>query len=120
MKVLEPLNKSGDVTLLLSPMESRALRGTLGEVCFGFQVADFDRVVGCSPHEASALFKTLDSLDLERNNRITIGIHELRAMRNAHLETLRTLGVEEFQTRVGVPFTEGERIANELGRILAD
>jgi hypothetical protein len=119
MKILEPLNRSGDVTLQLSPTESRALRGALGEVCFGFEVADFDGVVGCSQHEARALFERLDGLDLERNNRITIGIGDLRAMRNAHVETLRALGVEEFQTRVGVPFIEGERIAREFDRILA-
>jgi hypothetical protein len=69
--------------------------------------------------EACELFRRLDRLDLERGDTITIGIDELRAIRNAHLETLRTLGVEEFQTRVGLSFTEGERISRELDAILA-
>jgi hypothetical protein len=120
MKVLEPLNKDGtaDLSLVLSPTESRTLRGALGEVCFGFQVSDFDGILGCTQDQARALFKRLDALDLDRNNTITILIDELRAIRNAHVETLRTLGVEEFQTRVGVHFIEGERIGRELDAVL--
>jgi hypothetical protein len=36
--------KLTDLNLELSPTESRALRGALGEVCFGFEVPDFERV----------------------------------------------------------------------------
>jgi hypothetical protein len=103
-----------NLTLELSPTETRALRGALAEVCFGFSVSDFDRVIGCNKQEARALFTRLDSLDLEQNDRIVLGINELRAIKNAHLETLNTLGADEFQTRVGVSFDEGERIGREL------
>jgi hypothetical protein len=90
----------------------------LAEVCFGFEVPDFERVIGCTPPFARQLFNRLDGLDLDDNNVVTIQINELRAIRNAHIETLRVLGAEEYQTRTGVPFIEGERIARELDDLL--
>jgi hypothetical protein len=115
MRVLPKLT---DLSLELSPTESRALRGALAEVCFGFEVPDFERVIGCTPPFARQLFNRLDGLDLDHSSVVTIRINELRAIRNAHVETLRVLGAEEYQTRTGVPFIEGERIARELDDLL--
>jgi hypothetical protein len=103
----------------LNPMESRGLRAALGEVCFGFEVPHFSTVIGCTEDEARALFRKLDHFDLDQSNAITLSITELRAIRNAHVETLRTLGEQEFQTRVGVAFLEGQEIAQELERALS-
>jgi len=104
----------GEVSLELTAVESRALRAAIGEVCFGFRVPDFDRVIGCTEDHASGLFNRLDEFDLERPNKITINRDDLRVLKNAHAETIRELGIQEYSTRTGVPLGDAQFLLEQV------
>ena len=51
---------------------------------------------------------------------LTLGVIEIRSVRNALRETIRELGVEEFHTRTGYDFEQGEALLQKLTRILGE
>jgi hypothetical protein len=108
------------LTLDLEPSEVRALRAALGEVCFGFRVEDFTGRIGVTEGEARALFGRLDALGLGCNTTFGGTRGEILAIRNAHAETLRELGIEEYSTRTGVDFEEGQAQLRALDETLGN
>jgi len=106
------------MTLELSPAESRAIRAALGEVCFGFRVENFEATIGCTKDQARGLFDRLNVLDLDQQNTINIGQKDLYVVRNAHTETLRRLGAEEYTTRTGVEISEGRSLLEQIEKVL--
>ena len=110
------LNRAGvdGATVDLSPLETRGLRGGLGEICFGFEVADFNARIGATRDEARTLFEKLDRLSLDGQNVILLTREEIRLLKNAHEQTLNELGVEEYGTRTGVNFADGQVIMKGL------
>jgi len=110
--------ESQDITIELSPTESRALRADLGEACFGFPLNNFEAAIGTTKEKAKALLERLNRLDLVRDSELAVSREELRILRNAHREALRDLGVEEYATRTGVEFTDGQIISRELDELV--
>jgi hypothetical protein len=110
------LNRTGayGASVDLSPLETRALRAGVGEICFGFEVANFDARIGATREEARTLFKKLDRLRLDGQNVILLTRDEIQLLKHAHEQTLNELGAEEYATRTGVNFTDGQMIMNEL------
>ncbi len=118
MKLFNIPREADDRSLLLDlgPNESRALRAAIGEVCYGFRLESFEARIGITEHEATALFERLDCLDLNQQNKITLTWNEFSAARSAHAETLRELGPDEYATRTGVNFEEGQALLRALGQ----
>lgn len=98
----------------LEANEVRALRAALGEVCFGFRLEEFTAHIGMGEERACMLFERLNGLDLNRRAVLPTTPEELLALRNAHAETLKELGVEEYSTRTGLDFQEGEALLRAL------
>jgi hypothetical protein len=110
------LNRTGvdGASVDLSPLETRALRAGVGEICFGFEVANFDARIGATREEARTLFKKLDRLRLDGQNVILLTRDEIQLLKHAHEQTLNELGAEEYATRTGVNFTDGQMNMNGL------
>jgi hypothetical protein len=90
------------------------LRAGVGEICFGFEVANFDARIGATREEARTLFKKLDRLRLDGQNVILLTRDEIQLLKHAHEQTLNELGAEEYATRTGVNFTDGQMNMNGL------
>ena len=118
MRILARDDKA--ITIELGPTESRVLQAALGEVCFGFSLKHFDAVVGAPRENTRRLCHRLDELNLTQLNQITVSRDDLRVISNAHCETLRELGVEEYSTRTGVEFSVGQALAHELHGLMLE
>lgn len=119
-------------TLLLSRRAWLCVNNALNEVCHGFRVTNFSMRIGVSREEAARLLDTVhaegqrvwgeevwsDSSLAVGSARIKLALDEMLGIRNAISETLRELGVEEFETRVGVPFEDGQVILAKLDEFL--
>ena len=90
------------------------MSNVLNEVNHGFRVPDFERRIGLSRQEADNLHSEILGSSPTENTRIKLSIQQLRALLNALTETLLELGVEEFSTRVGPSFEEGQRLRDEI------
>ena len=84
------------------------MRAGLGEICFGSEVADFNARTRATQVEARTRFEKLDRLSLNRQDVILLTREEIRLLKNAHEQTLSELGVEEYGTRTGVNFADGQ------------
>ncbi len=104
------------VVLELTPIEGRALRAALGEVCYGFVINDFEMVIGSTKDHVCRLFNKLNNLDLNRKEELSINEGDFPVLKNAHAEVLRELGVEEYSTRTGVTFKDGQTLLEQMGQ----
>jgi len=92
------------------------IRSVLNEVLNGFVLDDFDVVIGTSRAELQQLLTQLNRLSEDVG--IKLDLNRTRTFRNALRITLGELGVEEFHTRTGFDFQEGEKLLIELdGRL---
>lgn len=69
---LKEADKPCQAIVELSPLEIRALRAAIGEVCFGFDVPDFNVQMGRTKNEAQELFGKMDWLSSDRQNEIKL------------------------------------------------
>jgi hypothetical protein len=106
------------IRLYLDPVESAAIRAAVGEVCYGFRLDNFASVIGAEEAHARSLLDRLDKLDLEQESQISVSPDDLRIIRNSHRETLRELGVEEYNTRTGVEFAVGQALGHKLDQLV--
>jgi len=113
----DSINQSGIATVQLDPVEARALRAALGEVCFGFTVPEFSRRIGGSEEDAQRLFARFDQLG-DQPATIVLTEREIRLLKNAHAATLKELGNEEYFTRTGVEFSCGQGVLAALDSVL--
>jgi len=93
------------------------LCGVLNEIINGFVLHDFNKVIGTDKENLEPLLAHL--CDLPKGAAITLDRTQTIAFHNELRESLQELGVEEFQTRTGYGFEEGQRILREL-RVLID
>ncbi len=91
------------------------LGSVLNEVLNGFSVPDFDRRIGMKRADVENLLKHLHTLGRVAT---TLDVDQTRAFRNALFETIRELGIEEFQTRTGYDFSWGNDSLKRLDRLL--
>lgn len=85
------------------------------EVVNGFAVQDFNATVGASPEAFRSLANRLRSSE---GGKATITSTEAAVFRNALALTLQELGEEEFHTRTGHSFEEGNAVLARLNRFL--
>lgn len=129
---MQPLkHDSAGSRIDLSPNELLCVNNVLNEVCHGFRVPDFLARIGVTRDEAIRLLDKVHtvgkhvwgaqvwdaSLAAERAQ-IDLADRDLITIRNALSETLRELGVEEFETRVGVSFEEGQARLKDLDSLM--
>jgi hypothetical protein len=91
---------------------------TLNEVINGFKVPDFERTIGVPTGSLERLLRQIHTL--HATEELTLDVIGTRAVRNALRETILELGIEEFQTRTGYDFQEGEAILLKLNRLLGE
>ena len=101
---------------LYSLRNSRLFRNVLNEVINGFALDNLDAVIGMNRSELKQLSTHLKGLpnDVE----IELNLTQTKALRNALHETLRELGDEEFHTRTGFDFEEGEEALKHLDDLI--
>ena len=109
-----------EVRIELDPAESRALRASLAEVSFGFHPKNFQVRTDMTKDQVRALFDKFDNFDLEKNNGITLSLDDLLIVKEAHEATLRELGPDEYSTRTGVEFGDGQQTLNQLMNLLPE
>ena len=75
-----------------------------------------ERTIGAEKGSLEQLLTHLHTL--HDADELALGVVETRAVRNALRETIRELGVEEFHTRTGYDFEQGEAILQKLNRLV--
>jgi hypothetical protein len=98
----------------LSPEEKLCLSNVLNEVLHGFRVPKFDQQIGLSHQEANDLHIKLMAESTLESPLLELTIRQLLGLRNALIETLKELGIEEFSTRVGVPVEDAEQMSSQI------
>jgi len=98
----------------LSPEEKLCLSNVLNEVLHGFRVPKFDQQIGLSRQEANDLHIKLMKESTLESPLLELTIRQLLGLRNALIETLKELGIEEFSTRVGVPVEDAEQMSSQI------
>jgi hypothetical protein len=96
--------------------ELTLLTNVLNEVLNGFEIPEFEMRIEMSKKDLDNVFKRLHAL--ADGEQVVLGLDQTRALRNALLEVIRELGSEEFQTRTGFSFSEGNSILKKLNRLL--
>ena len=94
------------------------LGSVLHEVLNGFAIPEFDRRIGMKKADLEDLLKHLHTLG--DRDAVTLDIRQTRAFRNALSETIKELGAEEFHTRTGYDFGQGNASLKRLDQLLGD
>jgi hypothetical protein len=97
--------------------EWRLFGSALGEVLHGFNVTDFEHVIGLDKVTVQKLLTRVQAVN--DADEIALGTAEIIAVRNALRETVRELGVEEFHTRTGYDFEVGKTMLAKLNGLLS-
>ncbi|SEG45057.1 hypothetical protein SAMN05421819_2998 [Bryocella elongata] len=105
---------------MTTPMRLEIDEGTMdllvwnvaNEVLNGFEVIDFESTIGISKDDFKSIVVSLRGLSKEA--RIMLDLKEVRLFRNALAVVLEELGIEEFDTRTGHSFEEGNAILGQL------
>ena len=83
------------------------------EVINGFQVDDFDNRISITEREFEELADHLRRLS-EKKEAIILNARNAQVFRNALFIVLEELGIEEFHTRTGHDFAQGQIVLNRL------
>lgn len=94
------------------------LQSVLNEVLNGFTLDDLDVALEMNSSDLEELLTHLTESPDERE--IELSLAQTKAFRNALRETLHELGVEEFHTRTGFHFDEGEEVLKRLDAVIQD
>ena len=100
------------------PEEWGLLESVLNEVLNGFEVPDFQKTLGIEKGGLDKLLKSLQMLDGKEE--ITLDLSQTQAFRNALSEAMRELGIDEFRTRTGYDFAQGNAALRKLDNMLGD
>jgi hypothetical protein len=107
---------NSDSQFSFSSKDLGLLGNVLNEVLNGFDIPEFHRRIGMKKAELDDLFKHL--LALGDRDSVLLNISQTRALRNALFETIRELGAEEFHTRTGYDFGQGNASLKRLDQLL--
>lgn len=86
------------------------------EVINGFEVSRFEQVIGTSKDQVKTLANRLRSIP--GNEHVAIDRSEARVLSNALAVVLEELGEQEFFTRTGCDFENGQTILHQLEEFL--
>jgi hypothetical protein len=92
------------------------LGNALNEVLNGFEVSEFEQTIGATKSEVESLLQKLHQLS--KVDEVQLDLMQARAARNALCETIRKLGVEEFEIRTGYEFARGRAILDGIDSAL--
>ena len=107
---------TNDRKFVFEQREWNLLHNVLNEILYGFEMQDIDSTIGIKRPKLELLLEQLHHSPQE-NTQVELSMQQTKAFRNALVETLRELGRDEFQTRTGYSFDEGEQILKYLERI---
>ncbi len=96
--------------------ERGLLESVFNEVLNGFEVAEFEKRIGMQKSEIDKILKHLRTLS--NGEEVTLDLIQTRAFRNALFESIRELGIEEFQTRTGYDIGRGNATLKRLDHIV--
>ena len=102
--------------LVINASDRELLRNVLNETLNGFAIHDLETTIGMSRSELEKVLEYFD--DPSGDAQLQLTLAQARAVLNALRETLHELGNEEFHTRTGFDFAEGESMLGRLGRQL--
>ncbi len=102
--------------IVLDSSDGKLLRSVLNEILNGFAIDNFESTVGIPRSDLDTLFQYLSGLP--HNAQVKVTQTQAWAAHNALREALGELGKEEFQTRTGFDFTEGENMLRALEGLL--
>lgn len=100
------------------PEERTLLESVLNEVLNGFEIPDFEKGIGMDRDELGKLAKQLRTL--RDDEEMVLDLNQTRAFRNALFETVKELGLEEFQTRTGHDFDYAKATIKNLDHRLSN
>jgi hypothetical protein len=103
---------------VFQPHEWGLLGNILNEVLHGFDVPFFDSTIGVPREELEKLLRELNTLN--DGAELPLSREQTVAFRNALAKTLHELGIEEFQTRTGHDFSEGETMLRKIHDLLTE
>ena len=86
------------------------------EVLRGLRIDSFEQVIGLSKTEFEELESRIHSKELD--DQVHLSITDARPFINALEVVLQELGEEEFHTRTGCTFAEGQKLLRDLSSIL--
>lgn len=91
--------------------KDRPIINILGEVCWGFNIEDFEKKIGVKKEIAELLLERL--LKSEKSGIIEISLNksEVKTIKNALNEVKREIEEWEFSTRIGLPLEKVEKIS---------
>jgi hypothetical protein len=92
------------------------LRSVLNEVLNGFEVPDLEKRIGFNRRSLEDLLDRLRRLGDRTGTKLDLD--QTRAFRNMLFEAIKELGTEEFQTRTGYGFVQGNDALKKLDRLL--
>lgn len=107
---------SADRQLSFDSTKRRLFGSVLNEVLNGIALDDFRIVIGTERDELQKLLGRLHHLP--EGATVELDLRQARILRNALIESLKELGVEEFQTRTGFSFEEGQNALEELSSLI--
>src|SRR5262245_34436360 len=87
----------------------------LNEILNGFDLKDFLAVIGATKAEMQQIMTYL--LKMPDGEVPSFSHYQITALRNALRETLRELGTDEFHTRTGFSFQEGQTLLRQLDSV---
>ena len=91
------------------------LQSVVNEVLNGFGLEHFNKAIGTSRKEFQQLLGHFGGPE----DGVSLNLRQTLAFRNALRESLRELGIEEFQTRTGYTFEFGQRVLGDLDAVIS-
>jgi hypothetical protein len=89
----------------------RSIINVLGEVCWGFQVDDFEKTIGVKEQIAETLLEKLLRMEKSGIHEIYLNSSEIEIIRNAFKKVAKEIEEWEFEARLGVSLKEMKNIS---------
>lgn len=98
-------------TRKINPEKDRPIINILGEICWGFNIDDFEKKIGVKKQAAELLLERLLKDEKSENIEILLNDSEVGIIRNALNEVKGEIEEWEFNTRIGLPLDKVEEIS---------
>lgn len=92
--------------------QDRAIINVLGEVCWGFQIDNFEEKIGAKKEIVEAFLKRLLREEKAGVVETHLNEFEVKILRKALSEVEKEIEEWEFETRIGIPLKNVKEITN--------
>jgi len=89
----------------------RPIINILGEICWGFDIGDFEKKIGTNKRIVETLLRKLLKNEKEESIKISLNLSEVNIIKNALKEVEKEIEEWEFPIRIGMPLSEVKKIA---------